>query len=232
MMTRAQVTCDKCNGSGETVRPKDRCVDCEGRKVLEEKKIHKIEIEKGMKEDEKIVLHGESDEAPGAQAGDLVFVIKEKKHEVFERRGNHLFMEKTIPLVSALCGFEFIVKHLDDRQILVKSPSGSVITPNETKEIVNEGMPVHTRPYEHGSLYIKFHIEFPQRLSTDVISRLASALPGALPPVTGDRASMNEAVLVEVNPHRLQDDGTSRNAYDESDEDEGHGHGGVQCAQQ
>lgn len=46
-------------------------------------------------------------------AGDLIFVIQEKPHETFTRKGADLYMKKTITLVEALIGFEFKVKHLD-----------------------------------------------------------------------------------------------------------------------
>ena len=42
---------------------------------------------------------------PDALPGDLIFVVQQKPHDVFERKGADLFMKKTIPLVDALIGF-------------------------------------------------------------------------------------------------------------------------------
>lgn len=38
-------------------------------------------------------------------------------------------MNHKIGLVEALCGFQFMLKHLDGRQIVVKYPAGKVIEP-------------------------------------------------------------------------------------------------------
>lgn len=40
-------------------------------------------------------------------------------------------MNHKIGLVEALCGFQFMLKHLDGRQIVVKYPAGKVIEPGE-----------------------------------------------------------------------------------------------------
>lgn len=49
--------------------------------------------------------------------------------QTFRREGNDLFMNHKIGLVEALCGFQFMLKHLDGRQIVVKYPAGKVIEP-------------------------------------------------------------------------------------------------------
>ena len=63
------------------------------------------------------------------EPGDIIFVIVEKKHDLFKRNGNDLYMEQNIPLVEALCGFTTYVKHLDERVLIVNSGKGDVITP-------------------------------------------------------------------------------------------------------
>lgn len=42
---------------------------------------------------------------PDTIPGDLIFVVQEKEHSVYTRKGADLFMKKTIPLVDALIGF-------------------------------------------------------------------------------------------------------------------------------
>jgi DnaJ family protein A protein 2 len=234
LISKQQVRCDVCHGEGEVINPNDRCLGCAGNKVKDESKVLKVEIDKGTMDGKKIAFRGEADEAPDMQTGDIIFVVKEKDHPVFERQGNHLFMQKTIPLVNALTGFSMTVKHLDDREILIKCKPGEVIEPGATKEILNEGMPQLNQPYLKGSLYIKFDVEFPKTLTADQMAALKKALPGAMPEVK-KTADMETVELHEVDPSRLRDDGTrgggrGHNAYDESDS-EGE-EGGVRCAQQ
>jgi len=234
MITKQQAVCDECRGEGETIPARDKCKSCHGQKTIEEKKILKVDIDKGTKDGKKIVFRGEADELPGHQPGDVIFVVKEKEHQIFQRDGVHLFMEQEIPLVNALIGVQFTVTHLDGRKILVKTEPGDVIKPGDAREIRNEGMPVFTRSYEHGNLYIKFKVKFPTKLEAKQIAGLKTSLPNALP-VPAKEEGMEEVVLSEVNPHNLNQEGyeqRSGNAYDSDEDNDRHGGTGVQCSQQ
>ena len=55
----------------------------------------------------------------------------EKEHNQFKRIGNDLYMEHTIGITEALCGFQFSLTHLDDRKILIKYPPGKIIQPGK-----------------------------------------------------------------------------------------------------
>jgi len=45
-------------------------------------------------------------------------------HEVYKRKGADLFFEKEIDLIEALTGVNFVVKHLDGRNIKVINEPG------------------------------------------------------------------------------------------------------------
>jgi DnaJ family protein A protein 2 len=85
-----QTTCSECRGEGEIISAKDRCRTCVGKKVVSEKTILEVHIEKGMKEGQKIPFRGMADEAPGIETGDVVIVVVEKPDEVFQRKGKNL----------------------------------------------------------------------------------------------------------------------------------------------
>ena len=87
---------------GQTISEKDKCGQCHGQKVVQEKKVLEVHIEKGMVNNQKIVFQGEADEAPGTIPGDIVFVVQEKEHATFKRKGPDLFLEKDISLTEAL----------------------------------------------------------------------------------------------------------------------------------
>ena len=99
MYTQRTGPCDECGGKGESIDPKKCCKTCNGKKIKQETKVIKIEIDKGAPNGEKYVKHGEGHEIPGIEAGDLIVVIKEKKHKTFHRKGADLFMEKEIDLL-------------------------------------------------------------------------------------------------------------------------------------
>lgn len=98
-------------------------------------------VEKGMASGQKIVFAGEGDQNPDIIAGDVVIIIEQKEHELLTRKGNDLFLNLKINLLTALAGGQFSVTQLDGRILLVTSSPGEVIKPGDTKCIIGEGMP-------------------------------------------------------------------------------------------
>lgn len=48
MVQQIQTVCHDCQGQGERISAKDRCKQCQGRKVTRERKILEVHIEKGI----------------------------------------------------------------------------------------------------------------------------------------------------------------------------------------
>ena len=93
MITQMQRACPVCDGQGHIAQTKSE------RKVLE------VHIEKGMKHNQKVSFRGMADEVPGVEAGDVNFIVQEKDHELFKRKGADLLVTKEVSLNQALCGF-------------------------------------------------------------------------------------------------------------------------------
>ena len=68
---------------------------------------------------------------PDTATGDIIFVLQQKEHPKFKRKGDDLFYEHTLTLTESLCGFQFVLTHLDNRQLLIKSNPGKVVNPGE-----------------------------------------------------------------------------------------------------
>ncbi len=77
-----------------------------------------------MKDGQKITFTGDGDQEPGLEPGDIIIVLDEREHATFRRRGQDLIMKFEIELVEALCGFNKIVKTLDDRELVITSHPG------------------------------------------------------------------------------------------------------------
>lgn len=54
--------------SGEVINEKDACKSCKGRKVLKEVKYLEVDVDKGMRDNERIIFRGEGDQQVGAVA--------------------------------------------------------------------------------------------------------------------------------------------------------------------
>lgn len=131
MVQQIQQPCGDCDGTGEIVDPKNRCKQCSGKKVQQERKVLEVNIDKGMRGGQQIRFSGESDQAPGIEPGDVIFVIEEKEHARFQRKGDDLFCEQEVDLLTALAGGEIQIEHLDDRMLHVTIEAGDVIKPGE-----------------------------------------------------------------------------------------------------
>lgn len=233
MIQQMQHVCSDCRGTGETINEKDRCPQCKGEKVLPDKKMLEVTVEKGMQNGQRITFEGEADEAPDTVTGDIVFVVQQKEHPKFKRKGDDLFVEHTLLLTEALCGFQFILTHLDGRQLLIKSGPGEVVKPGQFKAINDEEMPVYQRPFMKGNLYIHFSVDFPESFTPEQ----CKALEAVLPPRTASQLTdmeldeCEETTLHDVN---LEEEMRKKQSQQEAYEEEEEGSGGprVQCAQQ
>ncbi|XP_060218945.1 dnaJ protein homolog isoform X1 [Lycium barbarum] len=237
MIQQMQHVCPECRGSGEVISERDRCSQCRGKKVTQEKKVLEVNVEKGMQHNQKITFEGEADEAPDTITGDIVFIIQQKEHPKFKRKFDDLYVEHTLTLTEALCGFRFVLTHLDGRQLLIKSNPGEVVKPDQFKAINDEGMPNYGKPFIKGRLYIHFDVEFPESgvLSPDTCRGIETILP----PRPGKSSSeieldeCEETIMHDVNIEeemRHKEQRRQQEAYD-SDDDEPNVHR-VACNQQ
>ena len=94
------------------------------------------------------------------KAGDLIILINElKSKKEFVREGENLLYTKKIDLVDALCGCEFIIRHLDNRMLKINTKD-YIIQNNQHMKVKNEGMKKTSEGLDYGDLIIKFIIKF------------------------------------------------------------------------
>ena len=93
MITQMQRTCSQCNGQGTMAKTKN------------ERKVVEVHIEKGATHNQKITFRGMADEMPGRETGDVHFIVQEKDHDLFKRKGADLLLQKDISLNQALTGY-------------------------------------------------------------------------------------------------------------------------------
>lgn len=233
MIQRFQTVCPDCSGEGEIIRDKDRCKHCHGKKTVQERKVLHVPVDKGMQDGQKITFSGEGDQGPDIIPGDVVFVIEQKKHDRFERKGDDLFYKAEIDLLTALAGGQIVIEHLDERFLQVSILPGEVISPGSVKQITGQGMPSY-RHHDMGNLYIHFNVKFPEDNfnTTENILKLEEILPPRNIPMISPDAMVEDVVLEPVDP---QQHGRSQHGAQSADEDEdmhGGGNERVQCASQ
>ncbi|KAF7316668.1 DnaJ-domain-containing protein [Mycena chlorophos] len=143
-----------------------------GRRLLDgtsEEKVHEIQVQPGWKSGTKVRFPHAGNDVPGGEAQDLVFVVEEKPHETFERRGNDLIAKVPISLVDALTGTggKKVVEALDGRRLQVAVPSG-IVKPFQETIVPNEGMPIRKdgSVRTKGELIVRWDVQFPDRITS------------------------------------------------------------------
>lgn len=142
----------------------------------------------GMSSGESVKMAGVVDSIPDAAPADVVFLLSQRRHAVFTRRGHDLAMECKISLGESLVGFKRKIMHLDGREILIAPPilcknepnvpehnatvfqetedekdiqlSSAIIQTGDVHVLKGEGMPKKMTG-EHGDLYIQYVVEMP-----------------------------------------------------------------------
>lgn len=158
MVQQFQTVCTECKGDGKTIPEEYKCVECKGNRIIKEEKVIGITIDADTKG--QIILQNQGNEQPGVLRGDIIVSLHAKPHELFTRKNNDLFMEKTINLSEALLGTCFVIEQLDKRKINIELHD--ITEPGSVKKLVNEGI-----PQGKGDLYIKFDVEFPKSCKKD-----------------------------------------------------------------
>lgn len=235
IIQQIQTMCSECQGQGEFIDPKDRCKTCEGKKIIREKKIIEVIIDRGMEDGQKITFHGEGDAEPGPDAspGDMIVVLDEQEHPVFKRPrtgGEDLLISMEITLSEALCGLRRSIKTLDDRILVITTIPGEVVKHGAIKCIMGEGMPRYRDPYEKGRLIIQFNVQFPENLDATIVPELEKFLPPR-PPLDLEGGEQSEDVaLMDLDFDRETHMRGDRRQYDEDDGPNANGMPGMQCA--
>lgn len=129
-----------------------------------------IEIPSGIDNNEIITLIDKGNEINynnNITKGDVKIFITIDNTTNFKREGLDLYYVHKIKLKEALCGFSFNLSYLDGK--IYKFDNNKIINFNTEKKINNMGM---KRGNCSGFLIIKFNIEFPLELSSDILQQL------------------------------------------------------------
>eukprot|EP00051_Salpingoeca_urceolata_P029304 m.489533 g.489533 ORF g.489533 m.489533 type:complete len:378 (+) comp26837_c0_seq1:158-1291(+) len=169
-----QQQCERCGGKGKIVKTK--CPQCQGTKVIHGTDDITVTIEKGMSDQEEVLVSRAGDQTGDIDTtpGDVVFVLDTAPHKRFTRNGADLHITQHITLLEALLGFEKAFKHLDGH--IVTLSRTTVTQPGFVLKVPGEGMPLHNSPGDHGDLYCEFSVVLPPELSEDQKSQLRPVL--------------------------------------------------------
>lgn len=151
-------TCSVCRGKGTTI--KEKCTECEGTGRVEKNRKIEVKIPKGIETGTSLHISGEG-EAGEAGAGDLYVVVHVKEHEIFDRKGEDIYLNAPISFVQAALGDEIEVPTLEGKAKL-KIPSGTQT--NTLFRMKGKGIPV-LHSYGSGDQMVRVIVQVPEKLT-------------------------------------------------------------------
>ncbi|MDD4575291.1 MAG: molecular chaperone DnaJ [Bacteroidales bacterium] len=155
-------TCPTCNGSGKVITQK--CPVCAGNGIVRGEEIVPIRLPAGVSEGMQLSVSGGGNAAPnGGIPGDLIVVIEETKHELFERDGNNLYLEHYIKFPEAVFGAQIEIPTLDGKA-RIKIDSGT--QSGKVLRLKGKGLP-ELNSYRTGDLLVNINVWTPKKVSKE-----------------------------------------------------------------
>ena len=157
-----QQTCPECRGSGETI--KDPCTICSGSGRKRTNRTIAIKIPAGVDNADRIRLSGEGEAGiKGGPSGDLYVDVTIKKHDIFEREGNHLICTIPISFGKAVLGGTVAVPTIDGAvHLSIPSETQS----GKTFRLKGKGIKSYRENF-FGDLYCTVQVETPVSLTDE-----------------------------------------------------------------
>uniref|UniRef100_UPI0033420F84 molecular chaperone DnaJ n=1 Tax=Castellaniella defragrans TaxID=75697 RepID=UPI0033420F84 len=157
-----QQTCPTCHGSGKEIT--DPCADCDGVGRIRKNKTLQVKIPAGIDEGMRIRSSGNGEPGlNGGPPGDLFVEIRIKPHGIFQRDGEDLHCELTIPFTKAALGGTLEVPTLSGRGE-ISIPEGTQT--GKTFRLRGKGIKGVRSSYP-GDLYCHIAVETPVRLNDE-----------------------------------------------------------------
>ena len=123
-----------------------------------------VRIPAGVTDGSRVRVSGEGEAGvAGGAAGDLYLRVRLKPHQVFEYKGQNLYVETNVGVTTAVLGGEVEVPTLDGPSLRLKIPAAT--QPGQVLRLKGKGMPGLGRRKTHGDLYATVHVTLPDRLS-------------------------------------------------------------------
>ena len=137
----------------------------------EDEKIY-IPLPKSIDNNEIITIHNKGN-CINCKYSDVKIIIKLIDHDIFTRDGLNLIYITNISFKESLTGVNFNITNLDNKTYKITNSNGEIIHNNTTMILKNLGF--HRESFI-GNLIIKFKIDYPKLLSSEIIQKLQEIL--------------------------------------------------------
>jgi molecular chaperone DnaJ len=154
-------TCSECGGTGQVIE--NPCEKCKGRGVQTKEESFTVKIPAGAYDGMILRFRGGGNAGRNnGTPGDLYIEIEVEASEKFERRGNDIYSQESIPVHIAVLGDTIKVKTIF-KEVNLKIPKGT--QPGTIFKLKGKGCPVFNEEDKRGDHYVRVDVDIPTRLS-------------------------------------------------------------------
>ena len=158
----AKTTCDKCGGSGTIFE--DTCSTCRGTGRVKKNKDIEVTIPAGVDTGVQLRISGKGEAGVnGGPNGDIYLEFHVRKHPIFEREDNDIYLDMPITITDAVLGGKIEVPTLYGT-VKVSVPAGS-LSGNKLR-LKGKGV-ADVNNGRKGDMYIVLNVITPKKLSRD-----------------------------------------------------------------
>jgi molecular chaperone DnaJ len=156
-------TCPTCGGAGKVIQ--NPCKNCGGDGRVSETDTLAVTVPPGVASGNFIPLRGMGDAGPrGGAAGDLIVLIEEKPHPVFERDGRDLHVDVPVHFATLVLGGRLDAPALDGTPLVVDVPAG--MQSGSVLRVRGRGLP-GLRGSGRGDMMVRLVIWVPGKVSAE-----------------------------------------------------------------
>jgi molecular chaperone DnaJ len=186
-------TCTNCGGEGKIIR--DKCPTCGGEGRVQGETTIKVNVPAGVSEGNYIPMRGQGNAGVrGGPAGDLIVIIEEEQHKIFQRNGDDIILDLLISYPEAALGKDIEVPTLGGRARLKIEPgtqSGKIL------RMRDKGIP-RLNSGHRGDELVRVNVWIPTKLSKEDKEALKSLEKSEnIKPREGDRSAHSDKSFFE-----------------------------------
>ena len=169
-----QRPCTKCGGKGKIIETP--CPSCNGNGRVQKRKKVTVNVPAGIAGGQTLTIRGEGHAgANGGSKGDLNVRISVRKDNLFDRKGDDIWVELPVSYTQAALGDEVTVPTIDGN-VTYRIPEGT--QPGDVLRLRGKGVQ-HCQREGRGDMLVRVVIEVPKKLTKaqrELLQKLESEL--------------------------------------------------------
>lgn len=157
---QTQTTCNECGGTGRVF--KNVCSDCNGTGNVKKRKEIEVTIPEGVDTGYQLRISGKgSAGVNGGPNGDIYIEFKVKKHPLFEREDEDIYLTVPLTITEAILGTKKEIPTLSGNVILEVKPGTST---GDKVKLKGKGVK-KVNGFGKGNMYVIYNVIIPTKLS-------------------------------------------------------------------